>query len=306
MCDEDVLCRVVDVFLVGYLGYGIAEWLDALHDRLSSASWDLSLTLLFLWTGSPTALAMALLAVRRLARGWVLKSLLSVDATEYRDAWLSFAASAASGATEKESIITVWQESMLRVESAAAALTPRGPPIKVLQRLRSCGHHSSSLCSDNSSRNQTANGQGEWEAWPAVTSVEQLFGQASAAMVFLRHKAREWALACDGCFWVVPAVDPTAPARLRRWSDIAAEPGVWRVRWTRRKRAARALEKLQRAYGGDPARLGDVCRECIVLGGLDDVARCLDAIRADPEAHVVRVKNRLGAAGDAAWCAGYR
>ena len=77
----------------------------------------------------------------------------------------------------------------------------------------------------------------------------------------------------DGFVWVVPAVDASAPSRLRRWADVASEPGVWRVQWTGRKRAGRALEKLQRVYGGEAGKLGDICRESLSFESPDKLAR---------------------------------
>ena len=104
----------------------------------------------------------------------------------------------------------------------------------------------------------------------------------------------------------MPSSDPTSLPQLLSWASLASEPGAWRVRWTRRKRAPRLLEKLQRAYGGEAARLGDVCREAIVFDGAADLAMCLQAIRADPEAQVVRIKNRMHPAADRRWSGGFR
>jgi hypothetical protein len=50
----------------------------------------------------------------------------------------------------------------------------------------------------------------------------------------------------------------------------------------------------------------DLCRQSIVFDSAADVAACLRAIREDPDALVVRVKNRLDPAYDAAASAGYR
>ncbi len=117
---------------------------------------------------------------------------------------------------------------------------------------------------------------------------------------------QEWAISSRGCAWAVPASDPTSLPQLRSWAELVAEPGSWRVHWARRKRAPRLLEKLQRAYGGEAARLGDVCRETIIFNEVADLARCLEAIKADPEAQVVRIKNRMHPAANGQWSGGFR
>ena len=117
---------------------------------------------------------------------------------------------------------------------------------------------------------------------------------------------QEWATTSGGYALAVPTSEPSSMPQLRSWAVLVAEPGAWQVRWTRRKRAPRLLEKLQRAYGGEAARLGDVCREAIIFDGTADVARCLEAIRADPEAHVVRIKNRMHPSADGRWSGGLR
>ena len=48
----------------------------------------------------------------------------------------------------------------------------------------------------------------------------------------------------------------------------------------------------------------DLCRQSVVFEGPAGVAACLAAIRADPEARVLRVKNRLDPTYDAAASAG--
>jgi hypothetical protein len=109
-----------------------------------------------------------------------------------------------------------------------------------------------------------------------------------------------------GYAWAMPVSDPSSLPQLRRWPDMIVEPDAWRVRWTHRKRAPRLLEKLQRAYGGEAARLGDVCREAIVFDGAADLIKCLEAIQADREAHVVRIKNRMLPTADGCWSGGFR
>ena len=44
-------------------------------------------------------------------------------------------------------------------------------------------------------------------------------------------------------------------------------------------------------YGDDTARLCDLAREAVAFEVADDLARCLEAVRADPDARVVRVRD---------------
>jgi hypothetical protein len=53
------------------------------------------------------------------------------------------------------------------------------------------------------------------------------------------------------------------------------------VRWAGPKQPRRAVEKAVRAYGRDPGRLLDLCRQAIVFATLDDLAACLRAILDD-------------------------
>ncbi len=65
------------------------------------------------------------------------------------------------------------------------------------------------------------------------------------------------------------------------------------AQWTSIKPAERALEKLVRSYDLDPSRLLDACRETLAYDEPAAIAAALDAIAADGELVVVRVKNRL-------------
>jgi enoyl-CoA hydratase/carnithine racemase len=44
-------------------------------------------------------------------------------------------------------------------------------------------------------------------------------------------------------------------------------------------------------YGDDTARLCDLAREAVAFELADGLARCLEAVRADPDARVVRVRD---------------
>jgi hypothetical protein len=52
--------------------------------------------------------------------------------------------------------------------------------------------------------------------------------------------------------------------------------------------------------------LSDLCRQSIVFRDAEALASCLRAITDDPDAEVVRVKNRLNPCYNAAASAGYR
>ena len=52
--------------------------------------------------------------------------------------------------------------------------------------------------------------------------------------------------------------------------------------------------------------LVDLCRQSIVFDDVEGLASCLRAIADDPNAEVVRIKNRLDPAYDSAASAGYR
>ena len=54
------------------------------------------------------------------------------------------------------------------------------------------------------------------------------------------------------------------------------------------------------------SRLVDLCRQSIVFENMEGIARCLQEIRLDPDAVVVRVKNRYDPKLDSALSAGYR
>ncbi len=70
------------------------------------------------------------------------------------------------------------------------------------------------------------------------------------------------------------------------------------AQWAGVKPAERALEKLVRSYDLDPSRLLDTCRESLVYDHPAEIVAALDAIAADGELAVVRIKNRLESTPD--------
>ena len=103
---------------------------------------------------------------------------------------------------------------------------------------------------------------------PPIESLEQLFAQASVLLVFLRAKAKGWALLSQGRFPVLQLHGAGASSAgvvgevvFERWVDIAKDPGmVQRVQWAKVKSTKRAAEKIYRCYAGEVARLVDCCR----------------------------------------------
>jgi hypothetical protein len=74
---------------------------------------------------------------------------------------------------------------------------------------------------------------------------------------------------------------------------MVEKPGVHVAQWASVKPAERALEKLVRSYDLDPSRLLDTCRETLAYDHPVAIAAALNAIAADDELAIVRVKNRL-------------
>jgi hypothetical protein len=101
---------------------------------------------------------------------------------------------------------------------------------------------------------------------PPIESLEQLFGQASVLVAFLRAKAKGWALRSEGRFPVLQgdvagAAGGSGDFVFERWVDIAKDGGmIRRVKWAKVKSTKRAVEKVYRCYAGESSRLVDCCR----------------------------------------------
>ncbi len=76
--------------------------------------------------------------------------------------------------------------------------------------------------------------------------------------------------------------------------------------WAAVKPAGRALEKLLRSYDCDASRLLDCCRQTVVLEGAADLLACVDALRADPELELMRLRNGLDPDRDSSRSGGFR
>jgi hypothetical protein len=142
-------------------------------------------------------------------------------------------------------------------------------------------------------------------------SLDQLFVQAICVQPMLLRKTQQWSAASGGLF-------PNRKLKLGGATEYArflAVKGVGKAavdaagsdfKWCRLKSVPRAVEKVVRSYGLDVSRLVDVCRQAIVFEELAGIAECLRAIASDPDVAILRVKNRLDPAYDAAASGGYR
>jgi hypothetical protein len=135
------------------------------------------------------------------------------------------------------------------------------------------------------------------------TCLGRVLEAAVRADPLLRAKVTEWSSLTGG----LHTLDPGGwrPARWERMPAAGTPERAW-VRWAEVKGVERAAEKAVRAYGGDPSRILDAARQCIVHDDPAGVAAGLRAIAADGEVALVRVKSRLRGDYDAAATAGYR
>ena len=79
---------------------------------------------------------------------------------------------------------------------------------------------------------------------------------------------------------------------------------LWYFSWLSNIRAV--YFNLCLLYLQDASRLVDLCRQSIVFDDAADISTCLHNISTDPDVKIVRVKNRLDPAYNAAVSAGYR
>ncbi len=124
-------------------------------------------------------------------------------------------------------------------------------------------------------------------------------------------QVRAWALASRGYCLLRRACSadaPPPPPEFALWEDVARRgaDAEARVAWCGLKGRPRALEKVWRAYGGDPSRLTDVCRQAVAFDAPGDLLACLRRVAADPDVRVLRVKNSLRAGHGAGGTAGFR
>lgn len=134
------------------------------------------------------------------------------------------------------------------------------------------------------------------------SSLDLLYAQAAAVQVMLNLKVAEWGAASDGLCAV-------REGGFAPWGVAVRMGAAEQERELKRgevKRAKRAAEKLNRAYGGDASRLLDVSRDCLVYESANQLAIGIRVIHADDDVEIVGVKNRLGHDHDARRTCGYR
>ena len=133
-----------------------------------------------------------------------------------------------------------------------------------------------------------------------VVSVCQLYSQALCMAPVLYVACSDWAGRSNGRLQQCAVVSdigchPNLPATLRRW--IAG--GVV-------KSPSRAIAKVLSCYGGDVSCLLDVCRCRIIFDRVADMAKCVEVVAGLEEVRIVRVKNGMSEAHDAAPSGGFR
>eukprot|EP00291_Cryptomonas_curvata_P030406 CAMPEP_0172209320 /NCGR_PEP_ID=MMETSP1050-20130122/35049_1 /TAXON_ID=233186 /ORGANISM="Cryptomonas curvata, Strain CCAP979/52" /LENGTH=521 /DNA_ID=CAMNT_0012889183 /DNA_START=1344 /DNA_END=2906 /DNA_ORIENTATION=+ len=136
-----------------------------------------------------------------------------------------------------------------------------------------------------------------------VLSLDQLFVQAKCLAPILVEKVQLWAKFSCGYF-PIHQHTPDGSAAVVRWEELGCDLG--HIRWGRIKSVSRAIEKATRSYGKDVSRLLDLCRQSILFECFDDLIKCLDIIRQDPDVCIVQVKNRFDPNFNSAQTAGYR
>jgi hypothetical protein len=141
---------------------------------------------------------------------------------------------------------------------------------------------------------------------PREVSLHEAYVQAAALVSLLAQRCEAWAAAAGGgCkTW------QCGPSWGQGDEVLAEALGDGAGEWARRgwlKRHARAVEKREWRYGGDAARVVDLCRGRVECRAVADVVACLAAATADRGVEVVRVRNTMAADGGSPdHCAGLR
>ena len=131
-----------------------------------------------------------------------------------------------------------------------------------------------------------------------VKSVCQLYSQALFVAPLLFSACSDWAARAGGRldrYQVDFVPSRLFPETLQRWmlNGVIKEPG-------------RAIAKLLACYDGDVSRLLDVCRCRIVFDRIADIVKCVEVVAGLEEVRIVRVKNSMSEAHDAAPSGGFR
>lgn len=140
-----------------------------------------------------------------------------------------------------------------------------------------------------------------------VTSLDQLYAQASGLQAFLDSKARDWSRtigstklhssgkSVDSFGWSqsesletrlkssTPKASASAANAGAAYEPLQVQEGL--------KGMSRAVQKIQRGYKGDISRLLDVCRKRIVFENLQDIVECFKIIMCDRDVVICAVTN---------------
>jgi len=132
----------------------------------------------------------------------------------------------------------------------------------------------------------------------SILSLDLLYAQAMLLNPIFQIKVQQIALS-SGFFLEILGSD-------RNDSNISFTPAC---DWPRKgvlKRVDRVIEKVVRSYKGDVSRICDIVRQCIAFDAVPDICRAIQAIDADPEIQVLRIKNRMSPVYDPRLSCGYR
>jgi len=132
--------------------------------------------------------------------------------------------------------------------------------------------------------------------WIPITSVDQLYAQASALQPILRSKVQGWADVSQGSFLATKhdREDEPDDKIFIGWHQAKGDPKLRdSVEWAQMKKPLRAVEKAIQTYRGDVSRLLDITRQTIYFQDIEHISTCLGAIWQDEEIVVERIKNRM-------------
>jgi len=135
----------------------------------------------------------------------------------------------------------------------------------------------------------------EAQLWRPITSLDQLYAQASAFHPILRSKVQGWADVSQGSFLASPRYRLGSEENMFiDWHQARGDAKVRdSIEWAQIKKPQRAIEKAFQTYRGDVSRLLDISRQTIYFADIEHLSTCLGAIWHDEEIVVERIKNRM-------------
>uniref|UniRef100_A0A7S0HRF9 Uncharacterized protein n=1 Tax=Hanusia phi TaxID=3032 RepID=A0A7S0HRF9_9CRYP len=137
------------------------------------------------------------------------------------------------------------------------------------------------------------------EDFVALTNLDFLYTQACMLYPLVREVVTGWAKASGGI--LSHGVHDSGEEVEERVPNSGEHLLSQRL-----KSPSRAIEKVIRCYGGDASFLLDICRESIIFRDMASLVKCLQAIHADRNVHICRIKNRHSKAYNAYETGGYR